>query len=69
MSLRFRRLGLLPLAITTVLATAFIAYGTFRHGLWAVLTGSGWELRALFTCLIALVCLWRAWHTGSDHAA
>jgi membrane protein implicated in regulation of membrane protease activity len=42
-------------------ATMFVAYVTFRNGLWAVLApDSGWMLLSLFTSLVVLVTLWRS---------
>lgn len=43
-----------------LVATAFVGYGTFRYGIWAVLTGDEWLPRLLFGCLMALASLWRA---------
>ena len=42
-------------------AAAFVAYVTFRNGLWAVLApDGGWMLLSLFSCLVALGTLWRS---------
>ena len=45
--------------VMALAATVFVAYVTFRHGLWVVLSADGgWMRLSLFTCVVSLITHW-----------